>query len=48
MGLEGAADLLGKPDGGKRTVNLCEVVNGVMYVLSTSCQWPEIPKDCRL
>src|SRR6516225_7636424 len=29
----------GKPGGGKRRVNLREVVNGVMYILSTGCQW---------
>jgi transposase len=34
-----------KRGGGKRTVNLREVVNGVMYVLSTGCQWRYIPKD---
>ena len=31
--------------GAKRTVNLREVVNGLMYVLSTGCQWRAIPKD---
>ena len=31
--------------GCKRTVNLREVVNGLMYVLSTGCQWRAIPKD---
>ena len=30
----------GKTGGGKRTVNMREVVNGLMYVLSTGCQWP--------
>jgi transposase len=35
----------GKPGGGKRTVNMREVVNGLMYVLSTGCQWRAIPKD---
>lgn len=35
----------GKSGGGKRTVNLREVVNGLMYVLSTGCQWRAIPKD---
>jgi transposase len=35
----------GKRGGGKRTVNLREVVNGVMYVLSTGCQWRYLPKD---
>jgi len=24
---------------------MCEVVNGVMYVPSTGCQWRDIPKD---
>ena len=36
---------LAKRGGGKRTVNMREVVNGVMYVLSTGCQWRYIPKD---
>ena len=35
----------GKPGGGKRTVNMREVVNGLMYILSTGCQWRAIPKD---
>src|SRR5258706_15397585 len=34
-----------KPGGGKRTVNMREVVNGLMYLLSTGCQWRAIPKD---
>lgn len=34
-----------KPGGDRRTVNLREVVNGLMYVLSTGCQWRAIPKD---
>ncbi len=34
-----------KRGGGKRTVNMREVVNGVMYVLSTGCQWRYLPKD---
>src|SRR3974390_832723 len=34
-----------KRGGGKRTVNLREVVNGLLYVLSTGCQWRAIPKD---
>ena len=29
----------------KRTVNEREVVNGVMYILSTGCQWAALPKD---
>ena len=35
----------GKPGGGKRTVDLREVVNGLMYILSTGCQWRAVPKD---
>ena len=34
-----------KPGGGKRTVVMREVVNGLMYELSTGCQWRYIPKD---
>src|SRR6266850_1371862 len=29
----------GKAGGGKRTVIMREVVNGLMYILSTGCQW---------
>ena len=35
----------GKRGGRQRTVDLREVVNGVMYVLSTGCQWRAVPKD---
>src|SRR5450755_3249017 len=35
----------GKPGGGRRTVIMREVVNGLMYVLSTGCQWRAVPKD---
>jgi len=35
----------GKTGGGKRRVNMREVVNGLMYILSTGCQWRAIPKD---
>jgi transposase len=31
--------------GGKRRVSIREVMNGLMYVLSTGCQWRAIPKD---
>jgi transposase len=31
--------------GNKRTVEVREVVNGVMYILSTGCQWAALPKD---
>ena len=34
-----------KGGGNKRTVNIREVMNGVMYVLSTGCQWRALPKD---
>ncbi len=34
-----------KRGGNKRTVDLREVMNGLMYVLSTGCQWRAIPKD---
>ena len=34
-----------KRGGDKRTVDVREVVNALMYVLSTGCQWRAIPKD---
>lgn len=34
-----------KRGGGKRTVSLREVINGLMYVLSSGCQWRAMPKD---
>ena len=34
----------GKPGGGRR-VAIREVINGVMYILSTGCQWRALPKD---
>ena len=34
-----------KRGGNKRTVDEREVMNGLMYVLSTGCQWRAIPKD---
>jgi len=34
-----------KRGGNKRTVVVREVVNGVMYILSTGCQWNSLPKD---
>lgn len=34
-----------KRGGNKRTVVVREVVNGLMYVLSTGCQWASLPKD---
>jgi transposase len=34
-----------KRGGNKRRVNMREILNGLMYVLSTGCQWRAIPKD---
>ncbi len=34
-----------KRGGNKRTINEREVLNGIMYVLSTGCQWSALPKD---
>ena len=34
-----------KPGGNKRTVDVREVVNGVLYILSTGCQWAALPRD---
>ena len=34
-----------KRGGNKRTIDVREVVNGLMYILSTGCQWRAIPKD---
>ena len=34
-----------KRGGNRRTVNVREVVNSLIYVLSTGCQWRAIPKD---
>jgi transposase len=34
-----------RPGGNKRTVVMREVLNGLMYILSTGCQWRAIPKD---
>jgi len=36
---------LAKRGGNKRTVDEREVLNGLMYVLGTGCQWRAIPKD---
>ncbi len=33
-----------KRGGGKRSVDMRAVMNGVMYVLSTGCQWRYLPK----
>jgi transposase len=34
-----------KRGGNKRTVNIRAVMNGIMYILGTGCQWRDIPKD---
>jgi transposase len=34
-----------KRGGRKRSVDIREVVNGLMYILGTGCQWRAIPKD---
>lgn len=34
-----------RPGGNKRSVVIREVVNGLMYILSTGCQWRAIPRD---
>src|SRR5260370_7510791 len=34
-----------KSGGGKRRTDMREAMNGVMYILSTACQWPHLPKD---
>ena len=34
-----------KKGGNRRSVNVREVINGLMYVLSTGCQWRALPKD---
>ncbi len=34
-----------KRGGRRREVDVREILNGIMYVLSTGCQWRYIPKD---
>jgi transposase len=34
-----------RPGGNKRTVVLREIVDGIMYVLGTGCQWRAVPSD---
>lgn len=34
-----------KSGGNKRTVKIREVLNGLMYLLGSGCQWRDIPKD---
>jgi transposase len=35
----------GKRGGRKRSANLREVMNGLLYALETGCQWRHLPKD---
>ena len=35
----------GKRGGNKRIVDIREIVNGILYVLSTGCQWRAVPKE---
>jgi transposase len=34
-----------KSGGNKRSIDVRAVVNGVMYILATGCQWAALPKD---
>ena len=34
-----------RPGGGKRRTGMRAVVDGLMYILSTGCQWRYLPKD---
>ena len=34
-----------RPGGGKRRTDMRAVVNALMYILSTGCQWRYLPKD---
>jgi transposase len=34
-----------KPGGNRRTVDMREIVNALMHVLGTGCQWAALPKD---
>jgi transposase len=36
-----------KPSGNKRTVDVRQVVNGIMYIPSTGCQWLRCRRTCR-
>ena len=45
MGECKVVDPTGQAGGNKRHVDVREVMNGIMYVLSTGCQWRAIPKD---
>ena len=36
-----------KPGGNRRTVDIRQVTNGVMYILSTGCQWQIVKRSDR-
>ena len=38
-------DAAKKVKGRKRTADVREVLNGILYVLATGCQWRALPKD---
>ena len=44
-GLIGALIPPAKRGGRRRSVDVREIVNGLLYVLSTGCQWRYVPKD---
>src|SRR6476646_5020928 len=35
----------GRHGGRRRSVNVCEVLNGIFYVLWTGCQWKALPRS---
>ncbi|EHK52310.1 transposase [Mesorhizobium alhagi CCNWXJ12-2] len=45
MGAGRAFDSAAKRGGRRRAVDVREVLNGLLYVLSTGCQWRAVPKD---
>jgi len=45
MGAYCALDPAAKRGGRKRSVDVREVVNGLMYIVSTGCQWRAVAKD---
>ena len=45
MGADWPANPAGEKGGNKQTVDVRAVINGVMYILSTGCQWAALPID---
>ncbi len=45
MGAGCPVDPARQAGGNKRTVDVREIVNGIMYVLGTGCQWAALPTD---